>query len=185
MTNGVILQAGANVSLTRTNPLLSEVVVGFGWRTVDGNGPQVDLVPSVIAVGDDDMAVSDDHFVFFNQLATPDDSVRYVTGEDAEQVELSLASVPDTVKKLVFVVYVDPDIRQPGNFGSVRNAYIRLADREDTAIVRFNLPNPDLSITAMIFGEVYRHNGEWKFRAIGQGYTTGISGVAGDFGVTL
>lgn len=181
----VTLQAGANVSLTKNNPLLSELVVGFGWDVISSNGPQVDLVPSAIVANSANEAISDEHFVFFNQLSTPDDAVRYVEGDDAEQVELSLSLIPDNVDKIAFVVYVDPDVRKPGNFGSVRNAYIRVADRDNSEIVRFNVPNPDLSITAMIFGEIYKHNGEWKFRAVGQGYKTGLVGVARDFKVAL
>jgi len=181
----VNLQAGANISLTKTNPLLEDVVVGFGWNLVNSNGLQPELVPSAIITDASNEALSDDHFVFFNQLATPDDSVRYVEGDDSEQIEVNLSAIPAEVAKLVFVVYVDPDLRKPGNFGSVRDAYIRLADRQDNEIVRFDLPNPDLSITAMIFGELYRYQQEWKFRAIGQGYKTGLAGVAKDYKVVL
>lgn len=180
-----ILQAGANLSFTKTNPLLNDLVVGFGWNIIQGNGPQVDLVPSAIMSKKNHEAVSDEHFVFFNQLSTPDDSVRYVDAGDDEQIEVSLNGIPQDVDVIVFVVYVDPDIRQPGSFGSVRNAYIRVADRENTEILRFNLPQQDNSVTALTFGEIYRHNSEWKFRAVGQGYTNGIVGVAKDYAVTL
>jgi tellurium resistance protein TerD len=179
------LQAGANISLTKTNPLLDDIVVGFGWNLINSNGLQPELVPSAIITDTENDALSDEHFVFFNQLATPDDAVRYVEGDDSEQIELNLSLIPTDVAKIVFVVYVDPDLRKPGNFGSVREAYIRLADRENNEIVRFELPNPDLSITAMIFGELYRYKEEWKFRAIGQGYTTGLAGVAKDYKVNL
>jgi tellurium resistance protein TerD len=181
----VNLQAGANISLTKTNPLLEDIVVGFGWNLVNSNGLQPELVPSAIITDAGNEALSDEHFVFFNQLATPDDAVRYVDGDDSEQIELSLSRIPADVAKVVFVVYVDPDLRKPGNFGSVRDAYVHLTDRQSNEIVRFDLPNPDLSITAMIFGELYRYKEEWKFRAIGQGYTTGLSGVAKDYKVSL
>jgi tellurium resistance protein TerD len=179
------LQAGANISLTKGNPLLNELVIGFGWNTIQSNGPQVDLVPSAIITDANNLALSDDHFVFFNQLATPDDAVRYVEGDDSEQIEVSLSLVPEAVAKIVFIVYVDPDVRKPGNFGSVKNAYMRVADRENNEIARFDLPNADLSINAMIFGEIYKHRDEWKFRALGQGFKDGLSGVANAYKVAL
>lgn len=181
----VSLQSGTNMSLTKVNPLIDDLILGFGWNVLKSNGPEVDLVPSVIAVDSSGKALSDDHFVFFNQLSTPDGSVQYVVGDDVEQVDVKLSLVPTNVQKLVFVVYVDPDVRKPGNFGAVRGAYVRVADKDNSEIVRFDVPSIDMSITAMIFGELYRHNGEWKFRAVGQGYTSGIVGVAKDFGVSL
>lgn len=182
----VLLQAGANVSLTGNNPLLSDLIVGFGWNIVQSSGPRVDLVPSAIITNKGNIALSDDHFIFFNQLSTPDDAVRYVEGGDAEQVELSLKLLNKTpAEKVVFVVYADPDVRNPGNFSSVREAYIRIADKDNTEIARFNLPQSNSSVTAMIFGEIYKHNNEWKFRAVGQGYSSGLEGVAKDFQVGL
>lgn len=182
----VLLQAGANVSLTGKNPLLSDLIVGFGWNIVQSVGPRVDLVPSAIITNKSNVALSDEHFVFFNQLSTPDDAVRYVEGDDAEQVELSLHLLSKTpAEKIVFVVYADPDVRQPGNFSSVRDAYIRVADKDNSELARFDLPPSNSSVTAMIFGEIYKHNNEWKFRAVGQGYTSGLEGVAKDFQVGL
>ncbi len=182
----VLLQAGANASLTKNNPLMSDIIVGFGWNIVQPAGPQVDLVPSAIITDKSNNAISDEHFVFFNQLSTPDDAVRYVEGDDVEQVELSLKLLEKTpAEKVVFVVYTDPDVRNPGNFGSVRDAYIRIADKDNTEIARFNVPQSNATVTAMIFGEIYKHNSEWKFRAVGQGYASGLEGVAKDFKIGL
>lgn len=182
----VSLQAGSNISLTKNNPVLSDLVIGFGWDIMQPQGPQIDLVPSAIIANKENIALSDDHFIFFNQLSTPDDAVRYVVGNDKEQIELSLKLLGQTkAEKVVFVVYVDPDVRKPGNFGSVRNAYIRIADKDNTEIVRFDLDQKDNTVTAMIFGEIYKYNTEWKFRAIGQGYSTGLAGVAKDYKVGL
>lgn len=182
----VLLQAGANVSLTGKNPLLSDLIVGFGWNIVQSVGPRVELVPSAIVTNKSNVALSDEHFVFFNQLSTPDDAVRYVEGDDVEQVELSLHLLGKTpAEKVVFVVYADPDVRKPGDFSSVRDAYIRIADKDNTELARFDLPQSSSNVTAMIFGEIYKHNNEWKFRAVGQGYSTGLEGVAKDFQVGL
>lgn len=185
MTSVVNLQAGGNVGITANNPLLKELVVGFGWDTISSNGPLPELVPSAILTDKSGKALSAEHFVFFNQLATPDDSVRYVTGDDKEQIEVNLSLVPEVVEKIVFIVYVDPDLRKPGNFASARGAYIRVADREEHDIARFDLTNYDVEVTAMIFGELYRYKGLWKFRAVGQGYKNGLSEVAKSVGLSI
>ncbi|MEJ7783693.1 MAG: TerD family protein [Solirubrobacteraceae bacterium] len=181
----VKLTRGSNASLTELIPMLGTVVVGFGWRVIPSKGPATELVPSAVVCDEDGTALSDEHLVFFNQLATPDGAVQYVEN-DEEQIEVELAAVPETVAKIVFVVYADPDLRQPGNFGSVRSAYVRVCDRRGTEIVRYDIEvSTDVEVTAMIFAEIYRNRGAWKVRAIGQGYTTGLKGVASDFGITI
>lgn len=181
----VKLTRGSNASLSELIPVLGTIVVGFGWRVIPSNGPAMELVPSAVVCGEDGQALSSEHLVFFNQLATPDGAVQYVEG-DEEQIEIDLPAVPDTVSKIAFVVYADPDLRQPGNFGSVRSSYVRVCDRSGTEIVRYDIePNTDVNVTAMTFLEIYRRSGAWKARAIGQGYTTGLKGVARDFGVMI
>ncbi|TDW31280.1 tellurium resistance protein TerD [Cryobacterium psychrophilum] len=179
------MQAGGNAPLTAENPLLIELLIGFGWTTIASGAPDAELVPSAILCDSAGNAVSPDSMVFFNQLSTPDDAVRYTTKGDQEQIEVNLSLVPDTVSKIVFVVYVDPDIRKPGSFSTVRNAYIRVAGRDDKDLLRFDLERTDATVTAMIFGELYRYKSEWKFRALGDGFTTGIDGVARSFGLAL
>lgn len=184
-TSVVRLTRGSNASLSELIGVLGTVVVGFGWRVIESRGPATELVPSAVVCDAEGRALSDEHLVFFNQLATPDGAVQYVQG-DEEQIEVDLAGVPEQVTKIVFVVYADPDLRQPGNFSSVRQAYVRVCDRSGTEIVRYDIEeDSDVAITAMIFAELYRHKGAWKVRAIGQGYSTGLAGVAADFGVTI
>lgn len=181
----VKLVRGSNTSLSELLPIIGTVVVGFGWKIIESRGPATELVPSAVVCGPDGMALSDEHLVFFNQLATPDGTVEYVQ-RDEEQIEVDLASIPADVDKIVFVVYADPDLRQPGNFGVVRQAYFRILDRSATEIVRYDIEDSsDVDVTAMIFGEIYRHRDAWKVRAIGQGYKTGLKGVAKDFGVHI
>jgi tellurium resistance protein TerD len=181
----VRLVRGSNASLSEMLPILGTVVVGFGWKVIESKGPISELVPSAVVVDAHGMALSDGHLVFFNQLATPDGAVRYVEG-DEEQVEVDLAAIPAGVDKIVFVVYADPDLRQPGNFGAVRSAYFRVCDRSGTELVRYDIEDSsDIDVTAMIFGEIYRHRDAWKVRAVGQGYKTGLKGVAKDFGVHI
>jgi tellurium resistance protein TerD len=185
---GVIsLQRGANAAISELIPGgTGTIVVGFGWRMIESNGPQTELVPSAVLCDASGHAVSDDHLVFFNQLASPDGAVTYVSDGDAEQLEVDLTTVPENVEKIVFVVYADPDMRKPGSFGGVRQAYIRVSDSSGRELVRYDIEEGSgIDVTAMIFGEIYRHRGAWKVRAVGQGYSTGIKGVAKDFGVAI
>lgn len=180
------LTAGGNVFLTKENPNLREVVAGFGWNVKSGNGPVTEVVPSAILCDASGKAITSDSLIFFNQIQSDDGSVNYVSENDKEQIEVAIAEVPEQVSKIVFVVYIDPDVRKPGNFSSVREAYIRLSDPDGNELTRFDIPNDsNIEITAMVFGELYRHSGGWKFRAVGQGYSTGLSGVAKDFGVEI
>ncbi len=181
----VTLIRGSNTSLSALIPALGTVVVGFGWHVVESRGPAVELVPSAVLCGASGRALSDEHLVFFNQLASPDGAVTYVEDDD-EQIEVDLNAVPADVAKIIFVVYADPDLRQPGNFGAVRKAYIRVCDRGGAELIRYDIEEGSgLDITAMVFAELYRHSGTWKMRAIGQGYSTGLQGVADDFGVRI
>lgn len=180
-----ILKTGENTALS-TNGLLREVVVGLGWDVIKGNGPDTELVASAIVCDKNDKAVSPDHLIFFNQMQTPEGSIAYIEGDDEEQIEVNLSQVPAGVEKIFFIVYTDPDIRRPGNFGSVRSAYIRVAGRDNEDLVRYNLDRTGASdFTAMIFGELYRYKGNWKFRALGQGFKDGLAGVAKSFGVKV
>ena len=177
---------GSNAALTAENPGLRKVLVAFGWSITPSLGPQAELVPMAIMCGQDGLALSDDHLVFFNQLATPEGSMEFAGTDDQEQIDVDLAAVPEDVRKIAFVVYVDPDLRGPGNFGAVRNAYVRLADDSNRELLRFDIPSGNqMQVRAMLFGELYRHNGGWKFRAIGQGYQNGLTGVAADYKLVL
>jgi tellurium resistance protein TerD len=137
--------------------------------------------------------MSDQHFVFFNNLRSPDGSVEHtgdnLTGEgegDDESINVDLTAVPAECERIVFPVSIyDADNRNQ-SFGQVRNAFIRIVNRTDgTELARFDLTEDASTETAMVFGELYRHNGEWKFRAVGQGYASGLAGIATDFGVNV
>ena len=180
------LIAGANAALTAENPGLAEVLVGFGWEVIPSRGPQAELVPLAVMCGADDKAVSNEHLVFFNQIESADGSVAYSDSGDVEEIDVDLTGVPPEVAKITFIVYVDPDVRGAVDFSAVRSAYIRVATREGRELVRFDVPLGDnRNVNAMLFGELYRHRADWKFRALGQGYTTGLAGVARDFRIDL
>jgi tellurium resistance protein TerD len=190
---GVSLSKGGNVSLTKEAPNLTAVVVGLGWDARTTTGADFDLDASALLTNDQGKVLSDQHFVFFNNLKSPDGSVEHtgdnLTGEgegDDEVINVNLAGVPADVAKIVFPVSIyDAESRQQ-SFGQVRNAYIRVVNAADNReLARYDLTEDASTETAMVFGELYRHGGEWKFRAIGQGYASGLRGIAQDFGVNV
>ncbi|MDX2705971.1 TerD family protein [Streptomyces sp. PA03-6a] len=190
---GVSLSKGGNVSLTKEAPNLTAVIVGLGWDARTTTGADFDLDASALLTGTEGKVLSDQHFVFFNNLRSPDGSVEHtgdnITGEgegDDEQIKVNLAGVPAEVAKIVFPVSIyDAESRQQ-SFGQVRNAFIRVVNQaDDKELARYDLTEDASTETAMVFGELYRHGAEWKFRAIGQGYASGLRGIAQDFGVNV
>ncbi|WP_037606113.1 TerD family protein [Streptacidiphilus rugosus] len=189
----VSLTKGGNVSLTKEAPGLTAIVVGLGWDVRTTTGADFDLDASAIALNAEGRVVSDKHFVFFNNMATPDNTIVHtgdnVTGEgggDDEQIKVNLAGLPAEVEKIVFPVSVYDADNRGQNFGQVRNAFIRVVNQAGGAeIARYDLSEDAATETAMVFGELYRSGAEWKFRAIGQGYASGLSGIAQDFGVSV
>ena len=190
---GVSLRKGGNVSLTKAAPNLSAIGVGLGWDVRSTSGKDFDLDASALALADNHKVLGDDYFVFFNNLKSPDGSIEHkgdnLTGEgegDDEVINVDLKQVPMQVISIVFAVSIyDADSRQQ-SFGQVRNAFIRVFDlTNDVELARYDLTEDASVETAMVFGEVYRYGQEWKFRAIGQGYASGLAGIAVDFGVNV
>lgn len=189
----VSLSKGGNVSLSKEAPGLRNVLVGLGWDVRTTTGTDFDLDASAIVVGADGKVLSDKHFVFFNNLTTPDGSVEHtgdnLTGEgegDDEAVKVDLGALGPEVDKIVFPVSIyDADARSQ-SFGQVRNAFIRVVNSADSKeLARYDLSEDASTETAMVFGEVYRSGADWKFRAVGQGYASGLSGIARDYGVNV
>lgn len=189
----VSLSKGGNVSLTKQAPGLRAVTVGLGWDARTTDGKPFDLDASAIGCRPDGKVASDEHFVFFNNLRSPDGAIEHtgdnVTGEgagDDEQIKVDLAGAPADLDRVVFPVSIyDADSRGQ-SFGQVRNAFIRVVNQADNAeIARYDLSEDASTETAMVFGELYRNGSEWKFRAVGQGYTSGLGGIARDFGVDV
>jgi tellurium resistance protein TerD len=190
---GVSLSKGGNVSLTKEAPNLTAVIVGLGWDARTTTGTDFDLDASALLTSAEGKVVSDQHFVFFNNLTSPDGSVEHtgdnLTGEgegDDEVIKVNLAGVPADVAKIVFPVSIYEAESRQQSFGQVRNAYIRVVNQADNKeLARYDLSEDASTETAMVFGELYRHGAEWKFRAIGQGYASGLRGIAQDFGVNV
>jgi tellurium resistance protein TerD len=189
----VSLTKGGNVSLSKEAPGLTKILVGLGWDARSTDGADFDLDASAIMLNDADKVVSDQHFIFFNNLKSPDGSVEHtgdnLTGEgegDDEAIKINLGGVPPEVQKVVFPVSIYEADGRSQNFGQVRNAFIRIVnDSNSTEIARYDLSEDASTETAMVFGEVYRAGAEWKFRAVGQGWTTGLAGIAKDYGVSV
>ncbi|WP_335970321.1 MULTISPECIES: TerD family protein [Streptomycetaceae] len=190
---GVTLSKGGNVSLSKEAPGLTAVTVGLGWDVRTTTGADYDLDASALLCDGAGKVLSDQHFVFFNNLASPDRSVEHsgdnLTGGgdgDDEQIKVNLAGVAPQVEKIVFPVSIYEAEGRGQSFGQVRNAFIRIVNQADgRELARYDLTEDASTETAMVFGELYRHGTEWKFRAIGQGYASGLAGIASDFGVNV
>lgn len=189
----VSLSKGGNVSLTKEAPGLTAVLVGLGWDARTTTGNDFDLDASAIMLTAEGKVLSDSHFVFFNNRTSPDGSVEHTgdntTGEgdgDDEALKVNLAGVPAEVARVVFPVSIYDAESRGQSFGQVRNAYIRIVNQAGGAeIARYDLSEDASTETAMVFGELYRNGSEWKFRAVGQGYASGLAGIAKDFGVNV
>ncbi|GEB51265.1 MULTISPECIES: TerD family protein [Streptomyces] len=190
---GVSLAKGGNVSLSKEAPGLSAVLVGLGWDVRTTTGADYDLDASALLCDGSGKVLSDQHFVFYNNLKSPDGSVEHtgdnLTGEgegDDEVIKVDLSAVPAGAEKIVFPVSIHEAEQRGQNFGQVSNAYIRVVNQSGgSELARYDLTEDAATETAMVFGELYRHNGEWKFRAVGQGYASGLAGIAQDFGVNV
>ena len=190
----VVLAKGGNVSLAKEAPGLKAINVGLGWDVNAFSNFEFDLDASAIMLDAGGRVTPDDSgVIFFNNLRSPDGSVSHagdnLTGQgegDDEVIQVNLAGVPPTVDKIVFPVSIyDADHRRQ-NFGGVRNAFIRVVDQlTGREITRFDLTEDASVETAMVFGELYRNGADWKFRAVGQGYASGLKGIATDFGVNV
>ncbi|MBY6383797.1 TerD family protein [Rhodococcus erythropolis] len=190
---GVTLAKGGNVSLSKAAPNLTKVAVGLGWDARSTSGADFDLDASALVTGPERKVLSDLHFVFYNNLRSPDGSIEHtgdnLTGEgdgDDEVINVDLPAVPPNVTNIFFPVSIhDADARLQ-SFGQVTNAYIRVVDLSNgSELARYDLSEDASTETAMLFGELYRHNREWKFRAVGQGYASGLAGIARDYGVNI
>lgn len=189
----ISLTKGQNVSLSKTDPNLKNVLVGLGWDTRSTDGQDFDLDTSVFMATENGKVPSDRHFIFYNQLVSPCGGVEQtgdnLTGDgdgDDESVIVQLDKVESNIKSLFITVTIHDAEARRQNFGQVSNAFVRIVNNDTSEeIVRFDLSEDYSTETAMVFGEIYRHNGEWKFRAIGQGYTGGLYSLCQQYGVNV
>ncbi|KVD61768.1 chemical-damaging agent resistance protein C [Burkholderia ubonensis] len=187
------LQKGGNLSLSKEAPGLTKILVGLGWDPRATDGTEFDLDASAFLLGANGKVRGDADFIFYNQLKSPDGSVEHTgdnrTGDgdgDDEVIKVDLSRVPADVDKVAFTVTIhDADARKQ-NFGQVSNSFIRIVNETNGAeVVRYDLAEDASVETAMIFAELYRHNNEWKFRAVGQGYAGGLRALANGYGMSF
>ena len=189
----ISLSKGGNVSLKKVDPSINKAMVGLGWdaRSTDGN--DFDLDCSIFMLNSSGKVRSDNDFIFYNNLTSVDGSVvhngdnRTGAGDgDDETVNIDLARVPADVAKIIFAATIYEADSRRQNFGMVSNAFIRIVnDEKGNEIIRFDLSEDASTETAMIFGELYRRRGEWKFRAVEQGYQGGLGPLARSYGVNV
>lgn len=185
------LSKGGNISLSKTDPGLKNILIGLGWDERATSGNDFDLDASVFMVTSEGKVRSEADFIFYGQLKSADGSVVHTgdnrTGEgegDDEAVEVNLDGVPADIQRLVVTVTIHEAESRKQNFGMVQNAFIRVVNNDTgNEVVRYDLTEDYSTETALEFGEVYRHNGEWKFRAVGQGYAGGLLAMCQRYGI--
>lgn len=190
----VCLSKGQKVSLTKNNPGLTNVVVGLGWDVnAFDTGSAFDLDAAAFLLTDSGKVASSDYFVFYGNLKDPSGSVEHLgdnlTGAgdgDDEQIKINLSTLPASVTRIAFTVTIyDAEIRKQ-NFGQVSNSFIRIYNEATgEELLRYDL-GEDFSIeTASVFGELYKNGDEWKFNAIGSGFSGGLAALCGNYGVEV
>ncbi len=181
-TTGLVLTKGEKVDLSKQAPGLSKAALGLGWDTNSSGGAAFDLDASAILLGTDNKMRTEKDLVFFHHLKSEDGSVQHtgdnLTGAgdgDDETINVDLNSIPTDVDQILLVVNIYEAVARRQNFGQVKNAFIRLYDRDTKEqILKYDLSEDFSSQTDVTFGRLYRHNGAWKFEAVGAGHTGGL-----------
>ena len=188
------LSKGGNINLSKTAPTMNKVDLGLGWNPRATDGKAFDLDAVAFLTGEDGKVRLDGEFIFYNQKVSPCGSVTHNgdnrTGDgdgDDETISVDLSKVPQEVAKIVFAVTIHEGQQNGQNFGMVDRAYIRVINQDANAeeLARFDLSEDGSTEVAMIFGELYRHSGEWKFKAVGQGFSGGLGALAASYGVAV
>ena len=190
----VSLKKGQKVDLTKTNPGLKEILIGLGWDTnkYDG-GSDFDLDAAAFLLKGDGKVNDDGDFVFYGNLKHASGGVEHLgdnltgAGEgDDEEIKIDLSKVPESVEKIDFTVTIYEADERHQNFGQVENAFIRVVNvATGEELIRYDL-GEDFSVeTAVVIGELYRNKGEWKFNAIGSGFSGGLGALCNNFGVNV
>lgn len=189
----VSLQKGGNVNLNKEAPGLNKMLIGLGWDVRATDGEAFDLDGSAFLLNEAGKVRSDADFIFYNQTTSDNGAVMHTgdnrTGDgdgDDESIIVELGKIPADVHKIAITVTIHEAQQRRQNFGQVSSAFIRCVNADnDMEIARFDLSEDASVETAMIFGEIYRHNGEWKFKAVGQGFKGGLAALAKHFGVDV
>jgi tellurium resistance protein TerD len=187
----VSLVKGGNTNLTKEAPGIQKMTIGLGWdmRMTDGDAFDLDAVAFLL--GASGKVRSDSDFIFYNNTKSPEGAVEHtgdnLTGEgegDDETMIVALDRIPSDVEKITFCVTIHEAVARRQNFGQVSSAFIRIVDNaSNKEVVRFDLSEDYSTETALVFGELYRYSGDWKFKAVGQGFNGGLGSLASSYGV--
>jgi tellurium resistance protein TerD len=189
----ISLNKGGNLSLSKTDPNLVRILIGLGWDERATDGAAFDLDASAFLLTATGKVRGDHDFIFYNQLRSQDGSVEH-TGDnrsgqgdgDDETLLVDLSKVSPEIEKIAITVTIHDAQARGQNFGQIANAFIRVVNQDtNVEVVRFDLAEDYSTETAMVFGEVYRHNGEWKFKAVGQGYSGGLAAMCQQYGIQV
>ncbi|WML36891.1 TerD family protein [Clostridium sp. OS1-26] len=191
---GIVLKKGQKIDLTKGNASLKKMLIGLGWDTnkYDGNN-DFDLDAAAFCCGDDGKVHNDLDFVFYNNLKHSSGAIEHLgdnlTGDgdgDDEQISIDLSLIPQNISKINFTVTIHEAEERKQNFGQVSNAFVRVVNSDnDQELIRYDL-GEDFSVeTAIVVAEIYRHNGEWKFNAIGSGFQGGLAALCRNFGLNV
>ncbi|WEG12970.1 TerD family protein [Pullulanibacillus sp. KACC 23026] len=190
----ITLSKGQRIDLTKTNPGLTKAIIGLGWDTNKySGGHDFDLDASAFLADASGKVVNELEFVFYNNMKSPDGGVEHTgdnrTGEgegDDEQIIIDFPKLSSHIERIGIAVTIhEADVRNQ-NFGQVSNAFVRVVNPEtDEEILRYDL-GEDFSIeTAVIVCELYKHQGEWKFNAIGSGFSGGLAALCRNYGLDV
>ncbi|MBW3243640.1 TerD family protein [Epibacterium sp. DP7N7-1] len=185
------LSKGGNISLSKEDPTLVRMAVGLGWDERTTDGQEFDLDASLFMLAETGKVRTDKDFIFYKKLNSDCGSIEHTgdnrTGQgdgDDEVINIDLSKVPADVSRLAVTVTIHDAEARRQSFGQVVNAFIRIVNRDsDVEVARFDLTEDMSTETAMVFGEIYRHNGDWKFKAVGQGYAGGLLAMCQQFGI--
>ena len=190
----ITLKKGQKLSLSKEAGL-TKVTVGLGWLVNQyDTGENADLDSSVFMVGEDGKVPSDAEFIYYNQPKHPSGAVTHngdnkkgteVAGKDAETIDIDLTKVPDNIKKIVITATIyDPEGKL--NFGQVSDSFIRISNAETKEqVCRYDLEEVFSMETAIVVGEIYNYNGDWKFQPVEKGFNGGLAALCAFYGVDV
>lgn len=188
----VSLNKGQRMNLSKGNPSLDKVLIGLGWdiNHYDGEA-DFDLDASIFMLKHNGKVGNDNDFIFYGNLAHPSKSVVHTgdnrTGEgdgDDEVIKIELSKIPNGYERLVATITIYDADKRFQNFGMISNAYIRLVDESNNEeILRYDLSEDFSTQTALVVGEIYKHNNQWQFKAIGSGYNGGLAKLCATYGI--
>ncbi len=190
----ISLSKGQKIDLSKASPGLTKTIVGLGWDTNKySGGHDFDLDASAFLVGENGKVQNDLDFIFYNNLQGGNGSIVHTgdnrTGEgegDDEQIKINFANVPNHIHKIAITVTIHDALQRRQNFGQVSNAFIRVVNEENNQeVLRYDLAE-DFSVeTAIVVCEIYRHNGEWRFSAVGSGFEGGLGALCKNYGLQV